>query len=234
MFQHEAVGCIIDVAHESKTEIPDEGNHMTNRASTNNPRRPWIPSVILTFVFSLFVLAQEVQLPPELPVPESDKTVPYVPTPPEVVNKMLDLAKVGPNDMVYDLGSGDGRIVIMAVEKYGAQALGVELDEERVKQSSARLVELGLEKRAKIVRGNLFETDLRPATVLTLYLLPSVNQRLRPRLEKELRPGARVVSHDFTIEGWKAEQTATVTSENGSSHTVYLYVLPQPQAAAGN
>jgi 16S rRNA G966 N2-methylase RsmD len=215
-------------------ETPDEGNHMMNRASTNNLRRSCIPSIILAFVFSLFVLAQEVPLPPELSFPDSNKTVPYVPTPPEVVNKMLELAKVGPNDIVYDLGSGDGRIVIMAVEKYGAQALGVELDDERVKQSSARIMELGLEKRAKIIRGNLFETDLRPATVVTLYLLPSVNQRLRPSLEKDLRAGARVVSHDFMIEGWQAEQTVMVTSENGMSHTVYLYVLPQPQAATGS
>lgn len=207
---------------------------MTNRPTTSDLRWFCVTSIILTFVFSLFLVAQDFPLQLESPVPQLDTTVPYVPTPPEVIIKMLEMAKVGPNDMVYDLGSGDGRIVIMAAEKYGAQALGVELDDERVKQSSARIMELGLQKRAKVIRGNLFETDLRPATVVTLYLLPSVNQRLRPSLEKELRAGARVVSHDFMIEGWQAEQTVTVASENGLSHTVYLYVLPQPQAAAGS
>jgi ribosomal protein L11 methylase PrmA len=141
---------------------------------------------------------------------------------------MLDMAKVGPNDVVYDLGSGDGRIVIMAAEKYGAKAVGVELDEGRFKESSSRLLELGLEKRARIVRGNLFETDVRPASVVTLYLLPDVNQRLRPRLEKELRPGTRVVSHNYSMDSWKAEQEETVTSADGESHTVFLYVMPQP------
>jgi hypothetical protein len=122
----------------------------------------------------------------------------------------------------------------MAAEKYGAKAVGVELDEGRFRESSARLTELGLEKRAKIVRGNLFETDVRPATVVTLYLLPDVNQRLRPRLEKELRPGARAVSHNYSMDTWTAEQVETVTSADGASHTVFLYILPQPQPAAGN
>jgi precorrin-6B methylase 2 len=170
----------------------------------------------------------------ELNVPDSERTVPYVPTPPEVVEKMLEMAKVGPNDVLYDLGSGDGRIVIAAAEKYHARAVGVELDEGRFKESSERIVQLGLEKRAKIIRGNFFETDLRPATVVTLYLLTSVNQRLRPRLEKELRPGTRVVSHDFQIESWKAEQIVPVTSSEGLSHTVYLYIMPQPPAANEN
>jgi SAM-dependent methyltransferase len=186
------------------------------------------------FCFSLLVLTEGALSQVELKVPDSDRTVPYVPTPPEVVKKMLDMAKVGPDDVVYDLGSGDGRIVIMAAEKYGAKAVGVELDEGRFKESSARLVELGLEKLAKIVRGNLFETDVRPATVVTLYLLPDVNQRLRPRLEKQLRAGARVVSHNYLMETWKAAQEETVTTEDGVSHMVFLYVMPQPPPAASN
>lgn len=205
-----------------------------NRTFTNPLRWFYAAPITLTFCLFLSVLAEEAPPQGELNVPDSDRTVPYVPTPPEVVKKMLDLAKVGANDVVYDLGSGDGRVVIMAAEKYGAQAMGVELDEGRFKESSARLVKLGLEKRARIVRGNLFETDLRPATVVTLYLLPDVNQRLRPRLEKELRPGARVVSHNYLIERWKAQEVVTVTTEDGVSHTVYLYVLPQPQPATGN
>ena len=188
-------------------------------------------STAVALYLPLQVLAQGASPQAESNVPEDDRTVPYVPTPPEVVQKMLDMAKVGPNDLVCDLGSGDGRIVIMAAEKYGAKAVGVELDEERFKQSSARLLELGLEKQAKIVRGNLFETDVRPATVVTLYLLPSVNQRLRPHLEEQLRPGARVVTHDYSMDTWKAEQVETVTTSNGTEHKVFLYQMPQPPAA---
>lgn len=207
---------------------------MMNKTSKRYRRALYAVWTTVALGLCLLVLAEKA--PPQEPfnVPESDRTVPYVPTPPEVVKKMLDMAKVGPNDLVYDLGSGDGRIVIMAAEKYGAKAVGVELDEGRFKESSARLAELGLEKRAKIVRGNLFETDVRPATVVTLYLLPDVNQRLRPRLEKELRAGARVVSHNYSMDTWEAEQEETVTSADGQSHTVFLYVMPQPPPAAGN
>lgn len=211
-----------------------EEDQMANQTSESCVRSLYAASMTVAFCFCLLALAEGAPPQVELKVPESDRTVPYVPTPPEVVRKMLDMAKVGANDVVYDLGSGDGRIVIMAAEKYGAKAVGVELDGDRFKESSARLTELGLEKRAKILRGNLFETDVRPATVVTLYLLPDVNQRLRPRLEKELRPGTRVVSHNYSMDTWKAEQVETVTSSDGLSHTVFLYVLPQPRPAAGN
>ena len=207
---------------------------MRNRTSKSYVRVLYAAWVIAAFCFCFVAQTGRAPSQVELNVPDSDRTVPYVPTPPEVVKKMLDMAKVGPNDVVYDLGSGDGRIVIMAAEKYGARAVGVELDEGRFKESSARLLELGLEKRAKIVRGNLFETDVRPATVVTLYLLPDVNQRLRPRLEKELRAGARVVSHNYSMDTWEAEQEETVTSEDGESHTVFLYKMPQPPPAAHN
>ena len=158
-----------------------------------------------------------------------DRTAPYVPTPHKVVEKMLELAQVGPNDVVYDLGSGDGRIVIMAAQKFGAQAVGVELNGDLFKQSSARIAELGLDKRAKILHENMFDVSVsvRPATVVTLYLLTSVNERLRPILEKQLRPGTRVVSHDFKIPGWEPEKVVEVTSDDGMSHTVYLYVRPK-------
>jgi hypothetical protein len=205
---------------------------MPNRTSKAHAKVLRAAALTAALCLSLLVLTEGALSQVELKVPESDRTVPYVPTPLEVVRKMLDIAKVGPNDVVYDLGSGDGRIVIMAAEKYGAQAVGVELDAGRFKESSARLTELGLEKRARIVRGNLFETDVRPATVVTLYLLPDVNQRLRPRLEKELRPGARVVSHNYSMDTWQAVQEETVTLEDGESHTVFLYVMPQPPPAA--
>ncbi|MBZ5561906.1 MAG: class I SAM-dependent methyltransferase [Acidobacteriia bacterium] len=155
-----------------------------------------------------------------------NKIVPYVPTPPEVVQKMLELAKVGQDDTVYDLGSGDGRIVIMAADKFGAHAVGVELDPDLYKQSEDRIKQMGLDKRAEILHEDFFNVNIRRATVVTLYLLTSVNERLKPMLEKQLRSGARVVSHDFQMPGWQPEKTEEVVDKNGLSHKVYLYVRP--------
>ncbi len=155
-----------------------------------------------------------------------DRVVPFVPTPLDVVQKMLEYAEVTQDDVVYDLGSGDGRIVIMAAQKFGARAVGIELDEKLFEESTAKIKELGLEKRAKIIHGNIFESYFRPATVVTLYLLTSVNERLRPLLEKQLRPGTRIVSHDFQVRGWKPEKETMVMSENGISHSLYLYRRP--------
>ncbi len=139
---------------------------------------------------------------------------------------MLEIAQVGPEDVVYDLGSGDGRIVIMAAQKFGAHAVGVELDADLFKKSSTQIAELDLEGRAKILHENMFEVNVRRATVVTLYLLTSVNERLRPILEKQLRSGARVVSHDFQMPGWQAEKTEDVMTKAGVSHRIYLYVRP--------
>ncbi len=155
-----------------------------------------------------------------------NKIVPYVPTPPEVVEKMLELAKVDKNDTLYDLGSGDGRIVIMAAQKFGARAVGVELDPDLYKQSEDRIKQLGLDKRAEIMHEDFFNVNIRHATVVTLYLLTSVNERLKPLLEKQLRSGARVVSHDFQMPGWQAEKAEEVIDKNGLSHKLYLYVRP--------
>jgi hypothetical protein len=154
------------------------------------------------------------------------KVVPFVPTPLKVVERMLEMAKVGRNDVVYDLGSGDGRIVIMAAQKFGAQSVGVELDPKLFQESSAEIQKLSLGKRAKIIYGNLFEVNLRPATVVTLYLLPSVNDRLEPLLEKDLRPGTRVVSHDFPVVAWDPVKTEQISDEYGGHHTLYLYIRP--------
>ncbi len=155
-----------------------------------------------------------------------NKIVPYVPTPPEVVQKMLELAKVDQTDTVYDLGSGDGRIVIMAAEKFGARAVGVELDPDLYKQSEDRIKQMGLDKRAEIIHEDFFNVNIRHATVVTLYLLTSVNERLKPILEKQLRSGARVVSHDFQMPGWQPEKAEEVVDKNGLSHKIYLYVRP--------
>jgi predicted RNA methylase len=156
----------------------------------------------------------------------SHDVVPFVPTPMKVAERMLELAKVTPNDLVYDLGSGDGRIVILAAQKYGAHAVGVELDTKRYEESSARIKELGLASKAKILHGDMFKADVHKATVVTLYLLPNVNDDIRPMLEKQLRPGTRVVSHDFHMAGWKAEKTEEITAQNGAVHTIYLYIRP--------
>ena len=152
------------------------------------------------------------------------KQVPYVPTPQDIVDKMLELAKVTSNDVVYDLGSGDGRIVITAAQKYGAHAVGVEINFDLYHQSSERIKELGLEDRAHIVCEDMFDVGINRATVVTLYLLTSFNEKLRPKLERQLHPGTRVVCHDFHIPGWDAEKVVDVTSKNGISHKLYLYI----------
>ena len=154
----------------------------------------------------------------------SDRFSPYIATPYRVVEKMLELAGLGSDDTVYDLGSGDGRIVIAAAEKFKARAVGVEIRSELWEQSSKEIIKRGLESRARIIHDDMFEVNLHPATVITLYQLTSVNNRLRPVLEKKLRPGARVVSSDFQIPGWTPDKTVTVTSEAGTEYKLYLYV----------
>ena len=154
------------------------------------------------------------------------RQVPYVPTPQDIVDKMLELAKITPDDVVYDLGSGDGRIVITAAQKYGAHAVGVEINPDLYRLSSARIKELGLDDRARIICEDMFDVSVHRATVVVLYLLTSSNEKLRPKLERELRPGARIVCHDFHVPGWDPEKVVEVTSKNGLPHKIYLYVHP--------
>jgi tRNA A58 N-methylase Trm61 len=154
------------------------------------------------------------------------KRVPYVPTPQDVVEKMLDLAKVTSDDVVYDMGSGDGRIVITAAQKYGAHSVGVEINADLYRQSRDRIKELGLDDRARVMCEDMFDVSLKRATVVTMYLLTSSNEKLRPKLERELHSGARVVCHDFHIPGWDPEQVVDVTSKNDIPHKIYLYVRP--------
>jgi predicted RNA methylase len=155
-----------------------------------------------------------------------DRLAPFVPSPDSVVEAMLEVAKVTKDDTVYDLGSGDGRIVILAAQKYHAQAVGVEIDDELYKKSSARIAELGLEKRARILHMNMYKVDLKPATVVTMYLLTSVNERLKPLLERDLRSGARVVTHDFKIPGWEPVRVQDIHTETAYGKKIYLYVRP--------
>ena len=158
--------------------------------------------------------------------------VPYVPTPHEVVAQMLALAAPSRNDMLYDLGSGDGRIVITAAQKFGTRGIGVDLDPNRIQEANANAKQAGVTDRVQFLRQDLFKTDLRPATVLTLYLLPSVNLELRPKLFEQLRPGTRVVSHAFTMGEWEPDSTVTVDRGDGLSSTVYYWVMPAQ--VAGN
>jgi SAM-dependent methyltransferase len=151
------------------------------------------------------------------------KIVPYVPTPQDVVERMLELAAVGKDDLVYDLGSGDGRIVIAAAKKYGARAIGFEIDPEWIQESRENIRKAGVENLAEIREQDILTVDLSGATVLALYLLPEVNLRLRPRIQSQLKPGARVVSHDFDMGDWKPDRTERVKDSSGWDHTLYLW-----------
>jgi precorrin-6B methylase 2 len=155
---------------------------------------------------------------------DRDTLAPVYPTPQAVVERMLTLADVRPGEMVYDLGCGDGRIVITAATKFSARAVGVEIRRDIYESTRARVASLRLSDRVRIVHGNALKTDLTQADVVTLYLLTSSNERLRPILEAQLKPGARVVSHDFEIRGWKPEQTEKMMVQ-GRPHTIYAYKI---------
>lgn len=153
--------------------------------------------------------------------------VPYVPTPESVVAKMLELAKVKKNDVVYDLGSGDGRIVITAAKQYGARGVGYDIDPQRIKEANENARAAGVTDRVRFVQGDLFQADLSEATVVTLYLLPEINLRLRPKLLKELKPGTRIVSHNYGLGDWDPIRTETVDAGPGD-HLVFYWVVPPP------
>jgi uncharacterized protein (TIGR03000 family) len=162
------------------------------------------------------------------PKPEPKLDVPYIPTPDKVVEKMLEMAGVKEGDIVYDLGCGDGRIVITAVKKYGAKkALGVEIAPERVKLSKENAEKAGVADKVEIREGDVLKmTDVSEASVVTLYLLPDINEKIKPVLQKTLKPGSRVVSHDFDMgEDWKPEKEVTIRAEDGRDHTVYLWTI---------
>lgn len=167
------------------------------------------------------------------PVERPRLDVIYVPTPQVVVDAMLDLAKVTKDDTVYDLGCGDGRVVVTAARQYRCKAVGVDIDPRRVADSVANVKENKVGDLVQIRRADIFETDLRDATVVTLYLLPNLNVRLLPQLEK-LKPGSRIVAHSFNIKGVKANKVVKVPIEGKGERTIYLYTTPlekEPAAA---
>ena len=151
--------------------------------------------------------------------------MPYVPTPDRVVHEMLTLAEVGPDDLVYDLGAGDGRIVIAAARWRGARGVGIEIDPDLVRQARLDAERAGVADRVRFESRDLFTADLRDATVVTLYLSPALNARLAPRLLAELRPGARIVSHQFSMGDVPPARTVRL-SVDGREHLLYLWVVP--------
>jgi SAM-dependent methyltransferase len=158
-------------------------------------------------------------------VPKS--VAPYVPTPINVVRKMLKLADVGPDDAVYDLGCGDGRVLFSAVEEFGVmKAVGYDLNPTMCKSIQRKISERELGNRIQVVKGNFFLADLSQASVITLYLTTSGNSKLRPKLEEELGVGTRVVSHDFPIHGWSTKNNSVPEYYQVGSHKIYLYTVP--------
>ena len=153
-----------------------------------------------------------------------ERLAPYYPTPEIIVERMLQAAGLKAGEKVFDLGSGDGRIVIMAAQKFHADATGIEFDRDLVRQSSDRIKSLGLQKTARIIQGDILRQDVGSADLVTVYLLPASNDKVRPMLEKQLKKGTRVVAHDFEIAGWTPEKIEHIEDDGeGRSHTLYLY-----------
>lgn len=148
---------------------------------------------------------------------------PFVATPPDVVDRMLALAKVGPTDVVYDLGCGDGRIVIAAARKFGARGVGVDIDPLRIAEAEANAVRAGVARLVTFKVQDALETAVSEATVVTLYLTSALNVKLRPTLTRQLRPGARIVSHGFPMGDWEPDAVQSFTSADGASRTLYVW-----------
>jgi SAM-dependent methyltransferase len=172
------------------------------------PRYALVPALVVSF--GIAASAQTVQ-----------RDVPYVPTPMDAVKRMLELADVQKGEFMMDLGSGDGRIAIMAAKDFGAKAVGIDIDPQRIKEANENAQREGVTDQVEFIQANLFETPIKDADVITMYLLPSVNLKLRPRLLEELRPGTRLVSHSFDMGDWEADKLDTSTGRN-----LYLWIVP--------
>lgn len=173
--------------------------------------------LVSSFLFSLTLLpAQKFTNP--------DTLAPDFPTPQAVVDRMLALANLKPTEVVYDLGCGDGRILVSAVRNYHCRAVGVELSRDIYDRTCLRIKNLGLSDQISVIHGNALHTDFSPADVVTLYLMTSTNERLKPLMERYLKPGSRVVSHDYEIHGWKPSKEEEVNVD-GRPHKIYLYVM---------
>jgi len=154
----------------------------------------------------------------------ADYLGPDIPTPQTVVDRMLEAAHIKPGEMVYDLGSGDGRVVITAAQKYGARAVGVEIDPVQCRKAEEKIKAMGLSDRVTIKEGSALRVDLSPANVVTMFFLTASNERLKPSLEKYLKPGSRVVSNEFPVKGWKPVEVVHVKTGN-MEHSIYVYEI---------
>jgi tRNA1(Val) A37 N6-methylase TrmN6 len=179
-------------------------------------KRRWVLGLALALPLAAQDLKQD----------EGEKLAPYYPTPETIVERMLKLGGLKPGEKMFDLGSGDGRVVIMAAKVFGADSTGIEMDPDLWKQSMDRIEREALSKKARVIKGDIVKQDLSSAYMLTVYLLPSSNDKIRPKLEKELRKGARIVSHDFAFAGWTPVKEEHIEDDGeGRSHTLYLYVI---------
>ena len=173
----------------------------------------------LSFLAAIFVAVLSAQ-----EKTAAEKLAPYYPTPETIVQKMLQLGGLKAGEKMFDLGSGDGRIVIMAAEKFHANAIGVELDKELYRQSMDKIQSLHMQKTARIINGDILQQDYSSADLITVYLLPLSNDKVRPILEKQLKKGTRIVAHDFEFKDWKPEKVESIEDDGeGRSHTLYLY-----------
>ena len=188
-----------------------------------NPAPPRVPATRLLAL--LLIVAGCAAIAPDAPKLSQSPDAPYVPTPPEIVTEMLRGAGVGPSDLVYDLGSGDGRIVIAAARDFGARGVGIELDPRLIRDGQDAAVKAGVSDRVTFVWKDIFDVDLSPATVVTIYLFPEVNVRLEPKLKRELRPGTRIVSHQFPIGEWKPDRRAQLDSAF-RKHALLFWTIP--------
>ncbi len=158
------------------------------------------------------------------PAAAQEPDVIYVPTSELTVNAMLKLAGVDPTDVVYDLGSGDGRIVISAAKNFGAKGVGIDIDPQRIKEANANAEKAGVTDKVEFIQGDLFESDFSEATVVTLYLLSRLNERLKPMLLEQLKPGTKVVSHAFSMGDWEPEKSEIV-----DGNRIYLWTIPEKE-----
>lgn len=184
-------------------------------------------SVILAGVCSLFAsqgFAQGVLYGQQHAKHYANSLAPYVVSPQDIVDRMLELADLKPGEKLFDLGSGDGRILITAVTQFKAKAVGVEISDDLVASTNARIRKLGLENDAQVIHGNFLDVDLSPADVVTMYLATDANEMLRPNLEKYLKKGSRVVSHEYAVPGWKPSVVDKDPARHG--HTIFLYEMP--------
>lgn len=195
-------------------------------------RKRFLTALILGLVLTTAAYGQDAAAPAAKKAkPSREPDIVYVPTPHDVVSEMLELAKVKRSDLVYDLGCGDGRIVVTAAKKFGCRAVGYDIDPQRVEDSRKNVKKNKVGDLVKIEQEDVFTLDLSPANVVTLYLLPSLNVKLIPQLEK-LKPGSRIVSHDFDMRGVKPDKVVTLTSkEDNISHTIYLWTTPLKKTA---